>query len=52
MHKNKYILKKVHSIHHRAITPVAQVYICSPVGWLSGYIGPFLGMLILSFLTP
>tara|TARA_Y100000589_G_scaffold43986_1_gene37047 strand:+ start:6354 stop:7052 length:699 start_codon:yes stop_codon:yes gene_type:complete len=53
MHKNKYILKKVHSIHHRAITPVALEYIyVHPLEWLSGYIGPFLGMLILSFFNP
>ena len=53
MHKNKFILKKIHSIHHRAITPVALEYIyVHPLEWLSGYLGPFLGMLVLSLLGP
>lgn len=53
MHKNKFILKKIHSIHHRAITPVALEYMyVHPLEWLSGYLGPFLGMLVLSLLGP
>ena len=53
MHKNKYVLKKIHNIHHRAITPVALEYMyVHPLEWLSGYAGPFLGMLLLSFLGP
>ncbi len=51
MHKNKFILKKIHSIHHRAITPVALEYMyVHPLEWLSGYLGPFLGMLVLNLL--
>ncbi len=53
MHKNKFILKKIHSIHHRAISPVALEYMyVHPLEWLSGYIGPFLGMFILSLMGP
>ena len=51
MHKNKFILKKIHSIHHRAITTVSLEYIyVHPLEWLSGYIGPFLGMFILNLI--
>jgi len=53
MHKNKFILRKIHSIHHRAITPVALEYMyVHPLEWLSGYVGPFLGMFILSLMGP
>ncbi len=53
MHKNKFILKKIHSIHHRAITPVALEYMyVHPLEWMSGYIGPFLAMSFLSLIGP
>ena len=53
MHKNKFILKKIHSIHHRAITPVALEYMyVHPLEWMSGYIGPFLAMFFLSLIRP
>tara|TARA_B100001758_G_C18224289_1_gene511895 strand:- start:193 stop:894 length:702 start_codon:yes stop_codon:yes gene_type:complete len=53
MHKNKFILKKIHSIHHRAITPVALEYMyVHPLEWMSGYIGPFLAMFFLSLIGP
>jgi len=48
MHENKYIYKKIHKIHHRANTPIPFDYIyVHPFEWLSGFIGPFIGMLIL-----
>lgn len=53
MHKNKFVLKKIHHIHHRAITPVALEYIyVHPLEWISGYVGPFLAMLIISIFIP
>ena len=48
MHENKYIYKKIHKIHHRANTPIPFDYIyVHPFEWLSGFIGPFIGMLLL-----
>ena len=48
MHENKYIYKKIHKIHHRANTPIPFDYIyVHPFEWLSGFIGPFIGMLML-----
>jgi len=53
MHKNKYVLKKIHKIHHRAITPVALEYIyVHPIEWMMGYLGPFLGILVISYFGP
>ena len=44
MHKNKFVLKKIHNIHHRAISPIALEYIyVHPLEWMMGYVGPFLG---------
>ncbi len=53
MHKNEFVLQKIHRIHHRSITPVALEYMyVHPLEWLSGYLGPFLGMLFLSLVVP
>ena len=49
MHENKYIYKTIHKIHHRANTPIPIDYIyVHPLEWLSGFIGPFIGMLLLN----
>ena len=48
MHESKYLYKKIHKIHHRANTPIPIDYIyVHPFEWLSGFIGPFIGMIIL-----
>ena len=48
MHKNKFIYKTIHKIHHRANTPMPIEYIyVHPLEWSSGMIGPFLGMIII-----
>ena len=48
MHQSKYIYKTIHKIHHRANTPIPIDYIyVHPLEWLSGFIGPFLGMVLL-----
>ena len=53
MHKNKFILKKIHYLHHRSIAPVALEYIyVHPLEWMSGYLGPFIGILIISLFGP
>ena len=45
MHESKYIYKKIHKIHHRANVPIPFEYIyVHPLEWMSGMIGPFLGM--------
>jgi len=48
MHENKYIYKTIHKIHHRANTPIPIDYIyVHPLEWMSGMIGPFLGMFLI-----
>ena len=48
MHENKYIYNKVHKIHHRANSPIPIDYIyVHPLEWMSGFIGPFIGILAL-----
>ena len=48
MHESTYIYKKIHKIHHRANTPMPFEYIyVHPLEWMSGMIGPFLGMYLL-----
>ena len=48
MHENKYIYKKIHKIHHRAnvTIPIEYIYV-HPFEWMSGFIGPFLGMMFI-----
>jgi len=46
MHESKYIYSKVHKIHHRANSPIPIDYIyVHPLEWMSGFIGPFIGIL-------
>jgi len=53
MHTNKYILKKIHRIHHQAITPFALEYIyVHPLEWIMGYIGPFIAIFVISLFSP
>jgi sterol desaturase/sphingolipid hydroxylase (fatty acid hydroxylase superfamily) len=48
MHENKYIYSKIHKIHHRANSPVPIDYIyVHPLEWMSGFIGPFIGIIAL-----
>ena len=53
MHENKFLLRKVHSIHHRAFSPLALEYLyVHPFEWMMGYIGPFIGIGIISLFSP
>ncbi len=53
MHKNQYLLNKIHRIHHKAVTPFALEYIyVHPFEWLMGYIGPFIAIFLISFFNP
>ena len=48
MHQNKYIYSRIHKIHHRAHSPIPIDYIyVHPLEWMSGFIGPFIGILLL-----
>ena len=48
MHESKYIYKKIHKIHHRANVPIPFEYIyVHPLEWMSGMIGPFVGMILI-----
>lgn len=48
MHENKVILKTIHRIHHKATFPLALDYLyVHPLEWMMGYIGPFLGLIII-----
>jgi len=48
MHENKFIYKTVHKIHHRANAPIPIDYIyVHPFEWMSGFIGPFIGILLM-----
>ena len=49
MHKNEYILNKIHRTHHRAISPFALEYIyVHPLEWIMGYVGPFIALFIIT----
>lgn len=53
MHENKYLLKKVHSVHHRAFSPLALEYLyVHPFEWMMGYTGPFIGIALISVFSP
>ena len=53
LHENKYMLKTVHSIHHRATKPFPLEYLYAhPIEWMLGMIGAFLGFVILLIFMP
>ena len=53
MHSNKYILDKIHRVHHRVISPFALEYIyVHPLEWMLGYVGPFLAIFCISLVSP
>ena len=53
MHRNKFILDKIHRIHHKAISPFALEYIyVHPLEWIMGYVGPFLAIFLISIFSP
>ena len=48
LHENKFMLKNVHYIHHRATKPFPLEYLYAhPIEWMLGMIGAFLGFAIL-----
>ena len=53
MHKNQFILNKIHRVHHRAISPFALEYIyVHPLEWIMGYVGPFIAIFLISIFSP
>jgi sterol desaturase/sphingolipid hydroxylase (fatty acid hydroxylase superfamily) len=53
LHENKFLLKHVHSIHHRATTPFPLEYLYAhPLEWMTGALGPVLGFGIISLFMP
>lgn len=53
LHENKVLLKKIHSIHHRAHTPFPLEYLyVHPVEWMLGSIGTFLGCALVIVAMP
>lgn len=53
MHTNRKVFKKIHAIHHRASAPFAMDYLyVHPIEWMSGYIGPFIGIILIGCFMP
>lgn len=53
LHRNKYLLKTIHSIHHRAHTPFPLEYLyVHPFEWMLGTIGPLIGYLLIILVMP
>ena len=52
MHNNKYVLNKIHRVHHKSISPFALEYIyVHPLEWMMGYVGPFFAIFIISLFS-
>ena len=53
LHENKFMLKNVHSIHHKATKPFPLEYLYAhPFEWLMGMIGAFLGFALILIFMP
>ena len=53
LHENKYLLKNIHSIHHRATTPFPLEYLYAhPLEWMIGAIGPIIGFAAIMLVMP
>jgi len=52
LHENKFLLKTIHRIHHKATAPFALEYLyVHPLEWMLGYIGPFIGIISIGVFT-
>lgn len=48
MHKNKFLFKNIHIIHHKASNPFPADYLYEhPLEWILGLFGPFIAFLVL-----
>ncbi|MBM3165551.1 MAG: sterol desaturase family protein [Bacteroidetes bacterium] len=53
LHVNKFLLAKIHSIHHRASPPFPLEYLYNhPLEWILGFIGPVIGFVIVGLISP
>jgi sterol desaturase/sphingolipid hydroxylase (fatty acid hydroxylase superfamily) len=53
MHENKFLLKNIHSIHHRATTPFPLEYLYAhPLEWMLGMLGVVVGFGLIMIFTP
>ncbi|MCR9171060.1 MAG: sterol desaturase family protein [bacterium] len=53
MHENKWALKNIHSIHHRATTPFPMEYLyVHPLEWMIGMIGIAIGVALIFIVMP
>jgi sterol desaturase/sphingolipid hydroxylase (fatty acid hydroxylase superfamily) len=53
LHENKFMLKNIHSIHHKATKPFPLEYLYAhPFEWLMGMIGAFLGFALILIFMP
>lgn len=53
MHENKWALKNIHSIHHRATTPFPLEYLyVHPLEWMIGMVGIVIGIAIIFIFMP
>ncbi len=53
LHENKYLLKKIHSIHHRATTPFPLEYLYAhPLEWMSGMLGVVIAFALILVIMP
>lgn len=53
MHENKWALKTIHSIHHRATTPFPLEYLyVHPLEWMIGMVGIAIGVALIFIVMP
>ena len=53
LHENKFLLKHIHSIHHRATTPFPLEYLYAhPLEWMIGALGPVIGFVGIAVIMP
>ena len=53
LHENKFLLKHIHSIHHRATTPFPLEYLYAhPLEWMIGALGPVIGFVGIALIMP
>jgi len=53
MHTNKYVLNKIHRVHHKSISPFALEYIyVHPLEWMMGMIGVAIAFVLILVVMP
>lgn len=53
LHANKFLLRHIHSVHHRAVHPHPLEYMYEhPLEWMAGSLGVALGLVVISLIMP